>query len=363
MFYCIFSALCHKNIFCKFWQATHHSYEDEAFTEERVFNCTLLRSCELRDTSVEYPIVTNSGERTCQPDPFRRRKCEPACPCDAPYCHGRCRYKVATNAIGCLFHPCSSSPYKEEGGATCAQKASEVQEGVCLQSCTSLATDEGVAACQSCIEENIPGTCQDLSGAPCWHCSALVLERWEQCLPPGVTTTTTAATAAAVESINCINQAVDPSCQKCICTLLCYWSPTDNLCKSCVSQTQFAELFLHHQQCPQGWVYAAGSETCLKSFDQEKPWTRADNFCKSGGGRLAQPTSSANLQTVLESINMVATTGEYWLGAKGVGPGIGGWGAYYWTGDNSNVDNGNWANGYPLSGSGMIILTYNLLTM
>ena len=48
---------------------------------------------------------------------------------------------------------------------------------------------------------------------------------------------------------------------------------------------------------------------------------------------------------------MVAAAGQYWLGAKeNVLAGVGGWGTYYWTGDNSTVDNGNWANGYPLSG-------------
>ena len=104
-------------------------------------------------------------------------------------------------------------------------------------------------------------------------------------------------------------------------------------------------------------MYAAGSETCLKSFDQEKPWAHADNFCKKGGGRLAQAASNATTQTVVESINLVATTGQYWLGAKqiNVGDGVGGWkaGEHIWAGDyNSPLDNDNWnwANGYPLSG-------------
>ena len=78
----------------------------------------------------------------------------------------------------------------------------------------------------------------------------------------------------------------------------------------------------------------------------------AARFCEDGGGRLAQPASAASIQTVLESINMVAAAGQYWLGARVVGPGVGGWGSYYWTGDNSAVDDGNWAtgSGYPLSG-------------
>ena len=67
----------------------------------------------------------------------------------------------------------------------------------------------------------------------------------------------------------------------------------------------------------------------------------AARFCEDGGGRLAQPMSNASMQVVLESINMVATEGQYWLGAQVDRPGVGGWN---WWKDT------NWANGYPLPG-------------
>ena len=66
-------------------------------------------------------------------------------------------------------------------------------------------------------------------------------------------------TSAAVNTINCITQAIVPSCRSCVCTLLCYWSPTGDLCTSCLDQPQHASLLLHHQQCPQGGVYSAAS--------------------------------------------------------------------------------------------------------
>ena len=150
-----------------------------------------------------------------------------------------------------------------------------------------------------------------------------------------------AATAAAVDTINCITSDLLRSCRSCVCTLLCYWSPTDDLCKACLIHPQLASLFLHHQHCPQGWVYSAASSSCLKSYDQRKPWSRAARFCEDGGGRLAQPASTASIQTVLESINMVASADHYWLGGQVDRPGVGGW---HWLPDN------NWATGYPLSG-------------
>ena len=104
----IISALCHQNIFCYYWQSTHHSFKDENYAPvDRVFTCLLLSSCEPR-TSLDYPTITNSGERTCLPDVFKRRKCK-GCPCHRPWCHGRCVFDRA-----CYFAPCSDSPYKED---------------------------------------------------------------------------------------------------------------------------------------------------------------------------------------------------------------------------------------------------------
>ena len=116
--------------------------------------------------------------------------------------------------------------------------------------------------------------------------------------------------------IDCISQAVVPSCSTCVCTLLCYWSPTGDLCTSCLDQPQLASLFLHHQHCPQGWVYSATSSSCLKAFNQEKPWKFAKSFCENGGGILAQPKSTSTIQTVLEAINLQAVGGVFWVGGK-----------------------------------------------
>ena len=79
---------------------------------------------------------------------------------------------------------------------------------------------------------------------------------------------------------------------------------------------ELADRFLHHEHCPQGWVYSTESSTCYRSFDEVKPWKYAVSYCDHGGGRLAQAKHSSSLQTVLEAINLVAPAGEYWLGGK-----------------------------------------------
>merc|ERR1739836_321641 len=122
-------------------------------------------------------------------------------------------------------------------------------------------------------------------------------------------------TSAAVNTIDCISQNIVPSCSTCVCTLLCYWSPTGDICRSCLDQPQLASLFLHHQHCPQGWVYSQTSATCFKAFNQEKPWNFAKRFCENGGGVLAQPKSTFTIQTVLEAINMLGVGGVFWLNA------------------------------------------------
>ena len=130
------------------------------------------------------------------------------------------------------------------------------------------------------------------------------MEKWRQC---------SASNPEAVNTINCITSDLLPSCRSCVCTLLCYWSPTDELCRSCLNQPDLATLFLHHQHCPQGWVYSLDSSTCLKAFHQEKPWKYAKSFCQNGGGLLAQPKSVSTIQTVLEAIKSVED-GMFWLG-------------------------------------------------
>merc|ERR1712155_289548 len=118
----------------------------------------------------------------------------------------------------------------------------EAQEENCRTQCCDLATEEGAVACQQCLEENIPASCQDLSGAGCWSCGGPVLDKWRQCADSNL---------AAVDTINCITSDLLPSCRSCVCTLMCYWSPTDDLCRSCLDQPELASLFLHHQRCPQ----------------------------------------------------------------------------------------------------------------
>ena len=211
----------------------------------------------------------------------------------------------------------------------------ESQEGNCRAQCCDLATEEGAAACQQCLEENIPASCQDLSGAGCWSCSGLVLDKWRLCADSNLT---------AVDTINCITSAVLPSCRSCVCTLLCYWSPSDDLCTSCQDQPQHATLFLHHQHCPQGWVFSAASSSCLKTFNQEKPWSFAKSFCENGGGALAQPKTTSTIQAVLEAVNLLGAGGLHWLGGQQSGE------DFLWVGDNSVVDTSNWAQGFPVSG-------------
>ena len=138
--------------------------------------------------------------------------------------------------------------------------------------------------------------------------------------------------------------SIVPSCRSCVCTLLCYWSPTGDLCRSCLDQPQLASLFLHHQHCPQGWVYSAASSSCLKTFNQEKPWSFAKIFCENGGGILAQPKTISTIQTVIEAVNLLGEGGLHWLGGQQSGE------DFLWMGDNSKVDSSNWARGFPVSG-------------
>ena len=152
------------------------------------------------------------------------------------------------------------------------------------------------------------------------------------------------ATSAAVDTINCITSDLLSSCSSCVCTLLCYWSPTDDLCTSCLDQPQLATLFLHHQQCPQGWVYSETSHTCFKAFNHEKAWTYAKSFCQNGGGLLAQPSSALKIQKVLEAINFQAVNGLFWIGGKRSNNGS----FFFWTGDNSTVNSDDWAPGFPV---------------
>ena len=317
-------------MFCSHWQSSHHTFEEDV--QRRLFHCSLLSSCYQQHLgNTTFPIITNSGSRICLPDPFKRRPCSPACGTQRRFCHGRCVY----GGSACLFGPCTASPYREGAGYTCSQLAMEAEEDECRGQCGDISTGAGAAACQQCLTNIIDPSCQLLSGADCWYCGGSILEKWRQC---------SSSDLSSVAMIDCISQAIVPSCRSCICTLFCYWSPTGDLCKSCLDQPQLASLFLHHQHCPQGWVYSEASSSCLKTFNQEKPWSFAKSFCENGGGALAQPKTTSTIQAVLEAVNLLGAGGLHWLGGQQSGE------DFLWVGDNSVVDSSNWAQGFPVSG-------------
>ena len=322
--------LCHNNIFCSHWQSSHYTFEEDI--SERIFNCSLLTSCRPLSSISAYPVVTNSGDRFCLPDPFKRRKCRPGCSSHAPYCHGRCVY----GGRACFFHPCSRSPYREDGGFSCAQLAMEAEEEICRESCSDLSSDSGSSDCQDCLVENLPDQCQNLSGADCWKCSAPVFDEWKQC---------SQALQNSNSTIDCIPQNLVPVCKTCVCTLICYWNPQGDICQVCLDQASFSSLFVNHNHCDQGWVYSSSSSKCYKAFTQSKIWNYAKSFCENGNGNLAQAKSNNSITSVLEAIHLQAGNGQYWMGGYEVGN-IGG---FIWAHGYSPVDETNWSPGFPLS--------------
>ena len=333
-----FSDLCNKNFLCSHWQSSHHTFEDEEYTGTRVFSCLLLTSCNPQSTSSSYPIVTNSGNRFCLPNPFKRRPCQPACPRSRKFCHGRCVH----GGMRCFFAPCSKSPYKEDAGSSCSQLAMETEENECRGQCADISSGNGISSCQSCLVANLPQSCGEQSGATCWYCSGLVLEKWKQC----------SSHQDPVSTINCIKQGLGSGCTECVCTLVCYWEADGDICRSCIEQPQLSTLFNNHQYCPKGWVYSSSSSKCFKVFTDSKPWKFASRFCQNGGGILAQPKTDSIINAVLEAISLQGSIGKYWIGGKETGQFNGQ--SFIWTGDNTIVpldaSQGNWAIGFPMSG-------------
>ena len=334
-FFEIFSAFCHKFFLCSYWQSSHHSYEDTI--PSRVFNCSLLSSCHPASSSEAYPLVTNSGNRFCMPDPFKRRKCLPGCRRHAPYCHGRCVY----GGRACFFHPCSRSPYREEAGTSCSQLAMEAEEAQCQLLCNDLSAKPS-ATCQPCLEENMPDQCQHMSGTSCWHCSSLVVEQWKNC---------SLSHNDPLLSFQCILQGVVALCRHCICTLFCYWSPSGNHCRACLEEPELSTLFINHEHCQQGWTWSAVTSTCYKAFTHLKPWSYASEFCQSGGGHLAEPRYNLSLYGIIEAINIQVETGEYWIGGRNEEED---WDSFMWAGDSSIINSHDWASGFPLLLSGQV---------
>ena len=330
-------------MFCSHWQSSHHTFEETV--PDRVFNCSLLSSCHRQDVgNTTYPTIIKSGERNCLPNPFKRRACTPGCPTTRKYCHGRCVF-----GSRCLFSPCSRTPYRENAGSLCSNLAIDATDGSCKDNCENILSDDGLS-CQTCLDQELSDdqSCQQLSGAPCWHCGKSIYESWN---------TTCKDAGNEDEIIQCVKDDLQSkslsSCEKCICTLFCYWFPaggSENLCRSCLDKTdhpEHAPLFLHHDSCPQGWVYSKAEESgtepakCFKSFNKKKPWTYAKTFCERGGGVLAQPKTDSSIHRILEAINLLNVTGMYWVGGKHNGNN------WVWVDDDSsNVDSSHWAPGY-----------------
>ena len=229
----------------------------------QAFNCSLLSSCELRHISPYNGVITSSGDKYCQPEPFKRRKCSPACKPQRPFCHGRCVF----GGRQCFFHPCSKSPYREGSGETCVEQVHNLINSTdqgCKEPCSDISN--GGAGCQSCLEETMPELCQLLSGASCWKCSGQVWKHLELC---------STSTSNSVDIVQCIEDNVVTECKSCVCTLLCYLSPGGDLCKSCLQEPELASLFIHSDKCQTGWVWSSTTSKCYKAYTNKKPWVHA----------------------------------------------------------------------------------------
>ena len=163
-----FSVLCGQHEECSHWTFVYNFLSSK-------FLCTLLSSCEERRTYT-YPDKTVSGDKSCQPESLKRRKCLPGCSNYAPYCHGRCVY----GGRGCFFAPCSRSPYREDSGDTCSQYVMEAVQTGCREFCSNVDTDTEVLLCNVCLQGNLDGRnatqCLEMSGAPCWTSTSQVAD-------------------------------------------------------------------------------------------------------------------------------------------------------------------------------------------
>ena len=163
------------------------------------------------------------------------------CKSHRPYCHGRCVFAGRR----CMFHPCSSSPYREQLAETCAaliHDLIESQDDGCMESCADLSTEAGEAACQSCLITNLPQECTEMSGESCFKCSIPVLQALEACSENH---------QDYLDIIQCIHEMQSSSCKEYTCTVLCQESPDSEHCKSCLQQPALEELFVHHEFCHQ----------------------------------------------------------------------------------------------------------------
>ena len=239
-------------------------------------------------------------------------------------------YRCVFGGKGCFFHPCARSPFRQSAADTCAQLALELAlQGDCGSLCAREMVESvaGAAACQSCLEQLLPSTCLQLAASACWHCIRPVLSATSLCqLVHG-------EDSAAV--LTCVkNTSTVSGCKKCTCNLICYFIDPE-LCKACAEEPEAASLFLHSEQCPQGWTFAEGDNKCFKTMTTEKSWSEAAASCQ-----LAEPKSDGSIYGVLESINQEGKKGNEgcWIG----GIRREGSSQYVWAQDDSTVVTENW---------------------
>ena len=287
----------------------------------------MLASCEKKEVA-PFPVLTSSGGRDCLPEPYKRRKCLPACSRARPYCHGRC----VSGGRGCFFHPCASSPYRTSSSETCTQLAFEAEEGECQRACHY----SGPEVCQQCLEENLPSQCGELSAAPCWHCSSPILQESARC---------EIVHQNPLDVVKCIKtKQVIAGCGSCVCSLICYWWPGGPQCRACLEEEQAAELFIDHDKCQQGWILSKEDRRCFKAFSSVQNWTQAEISCGDEGGILAEPTSFSSIFTIIEALNIHGVKGESWIGGQKRGDADE---DFQWSVNNSTIDSANWALEYP----------------
>ena len=177
-----------------------------------------------------------------------------------------------------------------------------------------------------------------MTGSSCWSCSTPVSESLGNCSENYET---------SLEIMECVhqNQNQTAQCGSCVCTLMCYWAPTSDLCRTCMEKPKFSTFFINDNHCPQGWTWAAETSKCYKAFSDQTPWPHAAAFCKAGNGSLAQPKHNSTLVSIIESMNIQPyAIGEFWIGSRFSENG------YIWE-DGSLLYFENWAPEHPLSGA------------
>ena len=84
-----------------------------------------------------------------------------------------------------------------------------------------------------------------------------------------------------------------------------------------MTESTLTRLSINHNQCPQGWIWAAETSKCYKAFPDKRPWPHAHAFCKMGNGNLAQPMYNSSWFAIIESINIrTEAKGNFWIGSR-----------------------------------------------